>query len=333
MKIGMTYDLKTEYVFKSTDPQDANAEFDHPDTIQVIREAIEAMGHPVTLIGNVQRLLQTLDQLKVDLVFNIAEGSCGRNREAQIPILLEMRGIPYTGSDGLTQALTLDKRMTKKVLLSEGIPTPRFFELHYPEETIPVDVSFPLIVKPRFEGSSKGLTEQSVVHSADQLRQQARWLIQTYHQPALVEEFIRGNEFTLAVVGNETPQIYPVVQIQIDGKTELGDLFYTFSRIASGAKYLCPAGINARLEAQLRELALRTYRAVECRDFGRVDFRVDVHGNPYVLEINPLPSLSTEDVFGILAQQEGISYAAMIARIVDAAIQRLGLHVKEGAHR
>lgn len=333
MKIGMTYDLKTEYIFKSTDPKDANAEFDHPDTIQVIREAIEAMGHSVVLIGSAEQLLKKMDRLDVDLVFNIAEGFSGRNREAQVPILLEMKGIPFTGSDGLTQALTLDKLMTKKVLLSEGIPTPRFFEILHAHDPVPEDVSFPLIVKPRFEGSSKGLSEQSVVHSAEELRRQAEWLIQTYRQPALVEEFIRGNEFTVAIVGNEPPEVYPVVRIQIDGQEELGDLFYTFSRIASGAQYLCPARIDAKLEARLQELALRTYRAVECRDFGRVDFRVDEAGKPFVLELNPLPSLSTEDVFGVLAQHRGISYGAMIARIVEAAIQRHGLAVKEGVRR
>ena len=333
MKIGMTYDLKTEYVFRSTDPQDANAEFDHPDTIQVIRESIEAMGHSVVRIGSVEQLIPMLDRLDVDLVFNIAEGQAGRNREAQVPILLEMKGIPFSGSDGLTQSLTLDKVMTKKVLIAEGIPTPRFFEISRVGQELPEDLVFPLIVKPRFEGSSKGLTEKSVVHSARDLQAQAAWVIQAYQQPALVEEFIRGNEFTVALIGNDPPEAYPVVRIQIDGKDELGDLFYTFSRIASGAKYICPARIDSGLEQRLQELAVRTFRAVDCRDFGRVDIRVNPAGEPFVLEINPLPSLSTEDVFGILGQHEGVSYGAMIARILDAAIHRYGLVEKEVAHR
>ncbi len=320
----MTYDLKTEYVFKSDDPPDANAEFDHPDTVGAIQQAMEAMGHRVIRIGNAEGLLRQWDQLKVDLVFNIAEGYAGRNREAQVPILLEMRGIPYTGSDGLTQALTLDKLMTKKVLISEGISTPRFFEMAHPHDPLPQDLVFPLIVKPRYEGSSKGLSENSVVCSPPALRAQVQWLIQTYRQPALVEEFIRGNEFTVTILGNEHPEVLPVVRIQINGRNELGDLFYTFARIAEGVKYLCPAGIDPSLEKRLQELALATYRAVGCRDFGRVDFRVDERGKPYVLEINALPSLSTEDVFGILAQHLGLSYNAMIAKIVEAAIQRCG---------
>ena len=325
MVIGMTYDLKTEYTFKPGDPQDANAEFDHPDTVGVIAEAIQGYGHRVVRIGNVEQLIKALDQLRVDLVFNIAEGYRGRNREAQVPVLLEMKGIPYTGSDGLTQALTLDKVMTKKVLISEGIPTPRFFVISDPKDPLPDDLNFPLIVKPRYEGSSKGLTDRSVVRTTEALRAQMSWVMQTYHQPALVEEFIRGNEFTVAIVGNDPPEVLPVVRIQIDGRTELGDLFYTFSRISEGAKYICPAGIPAGLERRLKELALRTYQAVECRDFGRVDFRVDQAGNPFVLEINPLPSLSTEDVFGILANQLGISYSEMIGKILNVAIQRHGL--------
>ena len=325
MIIGMTYDLKTEYVFKEGDPKDANAEFDHPDTVGIMAESIQAAGHQVVRIGSADNVIRMLDQLKVDLVFNIAEGNHGRNREAQVPILLEMRGIPYSGSDGLTQSLTLDKLMTKKVLISEGIPTPRFFEIHRPEEPLPHDVTFPLIVKPRFEGSSKGLTEKSVVRSPQELREQAAWLIRTYRQPALVEEFISGNEFTVAVIGNDPPEALPVVRIQIDGKNELGDLFYNFSRIAEGAKYVVPAGIDAKLDGRLKELAVRVFKAVDCRDFGRVDFRVDKAGNPFVLEINPLPSLSTEDVFGILAGHLGLTYGDMIRRILRTALERHGL--------
>lgn len=325
MIIGLTYDLKTEYVFKSGDPLDANAEFDHPSTVQVISDALTALGHQVVRIGNVEQLLMSLDHLGVDVVFNIAEGLAGRNREAQVPILLELKGIPFVGSDGLTLALTLDKWMTKKILLAEGIPTPRFFQISHPKEPLPADLSFPLIVKPRCEGSSKGISEQSVVHSLPQLKEQAASVIQAYHQPALVEEFIRGTEFTVAIVGNDPPEAMPVVQIAIDGRIDLGELFYTFSRISSGADYLCPARIDSALEERLKALALATYRAVDCIDFGRVDIRVDREGTPYVLEINPLPSLSTEDVFMTIATRLGVTYEEMIGKILEAALQRLSL--------
>ncbi len=325
MIIGMTYDLKTEYVFKPGDPLDANAEFDHPNTVGVIEEALVHAGHEVVRIGDIEQLLQKLNHLTLDLVFNIAEGQSGRNREAQVPILLELRGIPFVGSDGLTLALTLDKLMTKKVLRAESVPTPTFFQMEHPDDLLPQGLTFPLIVKPRYEGSSKGISEKSVVHSAAELKKQAEWLIRSYRQPALIEEFIQGTEFTVAIIGNNPPEALPIVQIQIDGQTDLGNLFYTFSRIASGADYVCPARIPASLENRLKELAVKTYQAVECLDFGRVDIRVDKSGNPYVLEINPLPSLSTADVFKVLADRMGMSYDAMIERIIDVSLERHGL--------
>ncbi len=324
MIIGMTYDLKTEYVFKVGDPPDANAEFDHPSTIEVIENAIASLGHTVVRLGSAEQLLKKLDDVRVDLVFNVAEGLRGRNRESQVPILLEMKGIPYVGSDGLTQALTLDKVMAKRIFLGEGIPTPRFFEVHDPGQQLPPDISFPLIVKPRFEGSSKGISDKSVVHNVEELRAQTQWLMTTYREPALVEEFIQGTEFTVPVVGNDPPEALPVVQISIDGRTDLGDLFYTFSRIASGAGYICPARIDAGVEKKLQELAIRVYRAVDCVDLGRVDFRIDREGSVYVLEINPLPSLSTEDVFQVICNRLGITYPQMIGRIIEAAVKRLG---------
>ena len=169
-RIGLTYNVKTEYVFRPGDPPDANAEFDHADTIGVIEAAIASGGHEVVRIGNARALLQQLDRVKsLDIVFNIAEGDEGRNRESQVPILLEMLRIPYVGSDGLTLGLTLDKIMTKKILIAEGIPTPHFVELSDPQTSWAVDLAYPLIVKPRHEGSSKGVQNASLVQNATEL--------------------------------------------------------------------------------------------------------------------------------------------------------------------
>lgn len=325
--VGLTYDLRDEYVFKEGDPADANAEFDHKDTIKVISEAIESAGHKVVRIGSVHNLLCKLKRLKVDIVFNIAEGIFGRNRESQVPIILEMMGIPFVGADGLTQGLTLDKVMAKKVLISEGIPTPRFFEISNLESIDGAGLSYPLIVKPRYEGSSKGINESSIVKDICQLRRQAEWIIRTYKQPALVEKFITGSEFTVPIIGNERPEVLPVVQIRIDGKLYLGDLCYTFSRIRSDTlSYVCPAQISKGLEKKIKEAALKAYQAVECRDFGRVDIRADKKGNPYILEINPLPSLSTADVFMTISQYLGISYNEMINKILNHALERYGMN-------
>jgi D-alanine-D-alanine ligase len=326
--VGLTYDLKTDYKFKKDDPLDANAEFDHPDTIDVIANAICANGFKVKKIGNAVNLLEKIDHLGVDIVFNISEGLSGRNRESQVPILLEMAGIPFVGADALTLGLTLDKVMAKKIFIAEQIPTPKFFEVSCADGLIDHDhCAFPLIVKPRFEGSSKGLSESSRVENPEELKKQVDFIVKTYKQPALVEEFISGQEFTVAIVGNENPEVMPVVQIKIDGKLKLNDKFYTFARITSDRlEYICPAKINSELKSKLEELALKVYRGVECRDFGRVDFRVDQDGNPYVLEINPLPSLSTEDVFMLVAKTTGITYEQMVGKILNSALVRNGLN-------
>jgi D-alanine-D-alanine ligase len=325
-RVGMTYNVKSEFVLKPGDPPDLNAEFDHDDTVAGIENALKGSGHEVIRIGNARHLLERMGEMNVDVVFNIAEGYEGRNRESQVPILLEMMHVPFVGADGLTLGLTLDKVLTKKVLLAEGVPTPRFVEVTDPQKLWQVTLRYPLIVKLRCEGSSKGLSERSLVNTPEELERQVCWLLETYKQATIfIEEFIEGEEFTVAIIGNEQPEVYPVVQVALDGHTALGRKFFTFAYLRSGADYICPAPIPAPLAKRMQELALRTYQAVECRDFGRIDFRVDRQGNPYVLEINPLPSLSTEDVFNVIAKTKGLTHAHMINRIMEAALTRCGL--------
>jgi D-alanine-D-alanine ligase len=329
--VGLTYDLKTDYEFKEGDPVDANAEFDHPSTIDRISAAIESRGFKTRKIGNVSSLLDNIGKLDVDIVFNISEGLHGRNRESQVPIILEMAGIPFVGADALTLGMTLDKVMAKKIFIAEKIPTPRFFEVKAdPEGNSAVSsdhLQYPLFVKPRFEGSSKGLNESSRVESPEELKKQVEYVIRTYKQPALVEEFIRGEEFTVAIIGNDPPEVMPIVQIKIEGRLKLRDKFYTFGHITSEKlQYVCPARINEDMKNKITALALKTYEAVECKDFGRIDFRVDEDGKPYVLEINPLPSLSTEDVFMVVANAVGMTYNDIIGKILNSALKRYNLN-------
>ncbi|MFH1577791.1 MAG: ATP-grasp domain-containing protein [Candidatus Omnitrophota bacterium] len=326
--IGLSFDLKSDYKLKEGDPHDASAEFDQPATVDLIEQAISSLGYQVKRIGNIFSLIENLKQLDdIDMVFNISEGLSGRNRESQVPIILEIKNIPYVGSDGLTLALTLDKLMAKRIFRSEGISTPRFFEVKEANSLIDTDhFQFPLIVKPRFEGSSKGIDASMRVSDLDQLIDRSAHIINTYKQPALVEEFIKGREFTVAIVGNEPPEVLTPVQIKIEGELELGDKFYTFGHIYSNKlEYVCPAPIDKTLEEKLKELAGRVYQAVDCRDFGRVDFRVDQQGNPYVLEINPLPCLAAEDVFMLLSKVGGITYPEMIGKILGSAFKRYSL--------
>ena len=223
--IGLTYDLKSDWVAGSDDPSDASAELDKPQTVDSIVKALESAGHRVVRIGHVWNLIRQLDELDVDIVFNICEGHQGRNRESQVPMLLELKGIPYVGSDALTLGVTLDKIVAKKCFIADGIPTPRYFEAN-DSENLRKRTSkfrFPLIVKPHHEGSSKGLSRDSRVTDLSGLKRQIDLINHKYKQTALVEEFIKGTEFTVGVIGNENPRALPVVQISIEGKTYLGD--------------------------------------------------------------------------------------------------------------
>lgn len=327
LKVGLTYDLKDDWQKRPDDPSDINAELDKPKTIDRVAAALESGGHIVKRIGSVYSLLAQIDRLDVDIVFNMCEGHFGRNRESQVPILLEMKGIPFVGADGLTLGITLDKIVTKKLLVSEGIPTAPFFEAKSSSNLAEINaVGFPLIVKTRHEGTSKGLTRSSRVEDAASLKRQVDIINKRYHQPALVEKFIRGTEFTVAVIGNDPPQAMPVAQVCIDGSLELGDEFYTFERVCSPSlRYVCPAQVPDKLKKRLQELAVGVYKCVECRDLGRIDFRVDEKGQPYVLEINPLPSLEEGDVFNLFPPLVGSTYDETINQILGFALKRYGM--------
>ena len=333
--VGLTYDLKTDWVSNPDDPVDASAELDSPATMERITAALTNNGYTVKKIGNARKLLKLIhsDQLDVDFVFNICEGYQGRNRESEVPLLLEMHGVPFVGSDALTMGISLDKVAAKKCFIAEGVSTPRYFCATQMDNLEKINkIGFPLIVKTRHEGTSKGLTKSSRVEDTASLKRQVDIINKKYHQPALVEEFVKGSEFTVAVLGNDNPQAMPVVQICIDGKTNLGDEFFTFDRVIikeATVKYVCPAEISEKLTKEMQDLAVRAYQAIDCRDFGRVDFRVDEKGKPYVLEINPLPSLAEKDVFNIFPYAIGSSYDETINRVVNFALERYTVNKKD----
>jgi D-alanine-D-alanine ligase len=227
----------------------------------------------------------------------------------------------------LTLGVTLDKVVAKKCFIADGIPTARYFKAGLADDLDELNtIGFPLFVKTLHEGTSKGITQHSRVENARQLKVQVEHICQNYHQPALVEEFIKGTEFTVAVIGNNPPQPMPVVQYAIAGKTALGNAFYSYQHVAEKlVEHICPAAIDEKLARRLQDLAVRVYNSVDCRDFGRVDFRVDESGDPYVLEINPLPNLSPDDVFVLFGKVVGMSYEQIINKIMDEALARTGL--------
>ncbi len=327
MRIGFTYDLKEDHLYQKDMPSDIFAELDRQDTIDDIVAAIAQGGHEVVKIGNIRNLLGQLGRLDTDIIFNICEGLYTRNRESEVPALLNAFKTPFVGSDAFALGLALDKALAKKIFVSDGVPTPKFFisgrEVDFSRLK---GMRFPLIVKPRHEGSSKGISEQSIVRNKEELKKQVCCIVDQYNQPALVEEFIKGKEFTVVVVGNEVPEALPSVQIEILGKKDLGDLIYTSRCVYNDdVQYVYPSEISKQLERKLQHLAVKAYQSLECLDFGRVDFRVDEKNRPFVLEVNPLPSLSQGDVFPLAAAACGMTYESLIQKIIDYALKRNGL--------
>ncbi len=327
MKVGITYDLRNDYPPYVNAPPDYFAEFDTEENINYLATAIESLGHQVCRIGNVYKLVRFVaDGGSADIVFNMAEGLWGRARESQVPAILEAYRIPYTGSDPLTLALCLDKALTKRLWQSAGLPTPEFCtvadmaELDQARDSLPV---FPLFVKPAHEGASKGIGVESIVESDRELRARVEWVLAWYQQPALIEEFLPGREFTIGILGNG-------LQARVLGIGEIVltslDRVYGFGqkeRWEARVPHKLIAVESTSLKSELAELALRAYRAVGCRDLGRLEIRLDKNDNPQLLEINPIVGLHpTHASLPIIATQAGISYEELIAEILEHAINR-----------
>ena len=266
----------------------------------------------------------------VDLVFNIAEGTHGEHREAQVPAILESLGVPFTGSTSITLALALDKAKTKQILAAEGIPTPPWQLFATPHAPLERQLEFPLIVKPNREGSSKGIWRESVVGDEPSLRRQVVQIYERYHQEVLVEEFIPGRELTVGVIAGE---VLPVLEIDFSSCRPSGEFFYSWrmkefqgnASMGLAPVLHCPARLDEPTTERIRDVARRAHRALGCVDFSRTDIRLRADGVPFVLEVNPLPGLSPLDSnFPVMTEAAGISHEALIQRIVDSAMSRYG---------
>jgi D-alanine-D-alanine ligase len=323
MKVGLTFNLGSDYQFKEDDPIDAAAEFDTPATIEGLAQAIRSHGHDPILIGDGVKLFRYLSNNSLDIVFNIAEGYYGRGREAQIPALLEMLQIPYVGSDSVTLGVALDKVMTKQIMKAERIPTAPFLKISRVEEINGVPLRYPLFIKPVHEGTGKGIDEQSKIKTYPQLKSKIRYLLKTYKEPVLIEEYLEGEEFTIGIVGNP-PHVIGTMQIVID--TDKVEDFYSYrvkEEYEQFVHYICPPRIDPERLAQIEEMALRAYKVLDCRDFGRVDIRCDADGNPHFLEINPLAGLNPQHSdLCIIARHNGLPYEQLIGRILHSALAR-----------
>ena len=324
VRIGFTYNVKRP---GGKALGDAEAEYDSPATIAAITAALESLGHEVVQLEANGDLPTRLKEAQVDLVFNIAEGVSGRNREAQVPALCELCGIPYTGSDAATLSLALDKALTKRLLKQRNIMTPDFQVFQTGREKISPTLRFPLIVKPIAEGSSKGIAgKKSVVDDIPSLRKVVDELIKLYRQPALVEEYITGREFTVGLLGERRPRILPPMEIVFNDQNDRRPVYdYTYKQDwDSRVSYQCPAKLTPKELKAVEKAALETFLALDCRDVGRIDLRMDAHGNVYVLELNPLPGLTPDwSDLVLIGKAINMDYRTLIAEILAGGLKRL----------
>jgi D-alanine-D-alanine ligase len=325
LKVGFTFNVKR--IKPTADgKKDHEAEYDSPSTLQAIREAIASHGHEVIDFEATPDLPMLLAAAPVDVVFNIAEGFRGRNREAQVPALCELLDIPYTGSDPATLSLALDKALAKRVVRAAGVDTPDFQLMTTGRERLDKQfTTWPLMVKPVAEGSSKGVVGKSVCHSEAELREVVKELVDRYDQPALIEEYIGGREFTVGLLGERRPKVLPPMEIVFTNKADKTPI-YKFEdklEVNDRIRYEVPAKLEPAQLERLKGAARGAFMSLGCRDVARVDFRMDAQGRIYFLECNPLPGLTPgwSDLV-LIANGENMDYRTLIGEILSGAIRR-----------
>jgi D-alanine-D-alanine ligase len=322
---------------------DMFAEWDTADTVAAVRDAL-AERYDVTMIEADEEAYEKLRKIRPFFAFNIAEGLYGSSREGQVPAILEMLRIPYLGSDPLTLGICLVKSRTKEVLAYYGVPTAPHAVMASMDECRSVRIRFPAIVKPLHEGSSKGIYDSCVVRTTGELEREVETLLATYGEPALVEEFLPGREFTVAMLGNgEGLRLLPVVEIKFDALPPGANPIYSYE-----AKWIwdtvekpldiyeCPAPLDNRLRREIESICRKTYDILRCRDWTRIDLRCDAGGKPRVIEVNPLPGIlprpEDNSCFPKAARAAGMTYNDLINSVLDIAMRRCGIPVRERPH-
>ncbi len=322
MRIGLSFDAKEDGIAPPGAPDDWQEEFDSPATLKALQEALQGLGYDVTLLGNGPALVRSLLEKRPDLVFNIAEGrGTSRSRESRVPAVCETLGIPCTGSDPATLAVAMDKGWTRCLVREHGVMVPAGRAISKVDESLD-DLPLPAVVKPAWEGSSKGIRSTSLVTTRSELKERVVEMLGMYQQPVLVEEFIDGDEVTVAALGNAP---WWLGAMRVLPRTSQGPFIYSLEvkrDWENRVKYEAPAVLSPQASDALMSASLRVLEILEVRDVARMDFRIR-DGVPYFIEINPLPGLDprTGDLC-ILARGHGLDHAAVLDRIVRAAVAR-----------
>jgi D-alanine-D-alanine ligase len=356
-RVALLYNLKHPALVSPDAPPDALAEYDTPETVIAVEKALRSADHEVIALEADYTLLDTIRQVNPDICFNMAKGLNGNERESQVPALLEMLNIPYTGASVLGHARALDKAAAKSTWQDAALPTAPFqVFVHGGEQLEERLAPFPLFVKPLHEGSGMGISKDAIVQSEAELRERVRWVIRTYQQPALVEHYLPGREFTVGIIGNapatftglsllgkhtlggrrngpDSTAGYRLLPIlEIDTSVGVGQQVYSAAAksIPPGQEgaplYICPARIPPALEKELKRLAVAAFESIGACDVARVDFRLDAAGNPYLLEIDTVPSLDpTLSTLIMMAQAGNVSLTRLVNEILDRALARYSL--------
>lgn len=323
MRIGVTYDLKADYLAMGMSEEDA-AEFDSEDTVAAISDALASMGFEPVRIGSVQRLVEKLAAgMRWDGVFNFCEGLKGVSREAQAPAILEAYDIPYVFSDPLTLALALDKAMAKRVVRDQGVPTADFFVIETMDDIARADLPFPLFLKPVAEGSGKGVDTRSKVVDQVGLKRVAADLLNRFAQPVLVETFLSGREFTVGITGTGVAASVLGVSEIVPKENFVGAGYGLANKLEGWEDKVAIVCVTGEIADAAARVALDAWRALRCRDGGRVDIRCDASGAPHFIEVNPLAGLRPDySDLCLIARDAGLSYRDLIGRIMASFLAR-----------
>jgi len=332
--IGIAFETPETYARGPGDPADHAAEYEPLETVEALEQAIGAIGHRCVHLGAPHQLLSAIGKGElppIDAALSIAEGRGSRNREAWVPALLEMAGVPLLGSDALTLSTSLDKAWTLDRVRLAGVEVLPHAVIHDSAAALdgPLPAPFPLFAKPRWEGTSKGITRGSRCEDRAALAAEVARIARDYAQPALVEAFAPGAEYTVTVVGNAPPRALPVLQRALEASTRIG--LHALERRGGppeppgGYRHETPGSLEPELERGLQDQSLLAYKTLECRDFARIDFKLDQKGRPRFLELNTLPTFAPYGSFGILAELAGRSFAQFVGEILACGLERLGL--------
>ncbi len=324
MKVAVLANLKQDVPFDEEHPPDDDYwdDLDHPRTVRAVVRALRKYGHEVKYIAPNLGVIRRLLNFKPDLCFNFCEGHYGVSREAQMPAILDMLRLPYTGAGVLGMSLSHNKYMAKKVFRWVGLPTPDFVLVQHPSELPPIDLEYPLFVKPAHEGTSIGINENALVHDPESMKKQVEWAWSKVKAPILIERYIQGREFTVSILGK---QVLPIIEII----SPTGYYSHGQKEDENSPVYrVCPAELSDEKRNEVERTALDAMQALELFDWCRMDLRMDADGNVFILEVNPLPLLFPDPEqasFVYSSLVAGFTYDEMVNRIINVSAERLGL--------